>query len=304
MSTKGFGCVRVALMVASLATLIAGARPAQPDVVVRSQFFQSIMLMGAVSGTSTVSTRSDRSVSVIMGNVVRDDSSTGTPHHTRTIMRLDKGLQWTIDFSDSTYAEDPLSALRELDSLQVILNRLDARGTTTIREPPGEQTLQGIPAQHFLIEQTIPGDSMSRSMDRLFDLWLGFGTPAILELWSFENAKRIATTTNRTVDDSMSVEFRLQRVLSEKRGIPLRNRMVWKMDLTDFGADTLSRIVRIDRKLGGLVIADEEVLSIETRATENALYELPPGLRPKPSQVRSGIESAREMIQYLRDSRR
>lgn len=284
-----------AAMVAAIAFAVF-ARPSTADVVVEGRLNANLLLFGKSEGRIVVHTAGDRQATEITGVTTGTFDSTATPLRARTIVRLDKGLVWTVNPADTSHTEVTFA---------------DASVARRVLAAPAPESLVIIPRAE---RDTIAGHAVQR-VDARWTMSPAPGTPPIgmeAELWvartgaavesllAFERRSRAAGGPGALLETAGLPRAGAAHVPEFERlgGYPLR--VIVRIVVPGFGGGTLSAADSaqaaaegLDARTGAMTVARLEVTALRTGTVPPGTYELFPGSKRRTSAEESLLEMAR-----------
>ncbi len=186
-----------------------------------------------------------------------------------TIVRADKGVQWTINTKDQTYFESPLTlpynpnqpGLPNWDAL----SQLNPNCTTQIEKWTKRKTIGGIKAKG--VREWCKESSEQK---RIYWFAPNAGTPAQVqkELTTFAKAQ------SRTQYAQYPEETRLK---AEKFAERIQNPMAGKLSAQDQKKWPTGLLLSMETELNGKITTAFEITKLSTEKIDDSLFEIPAG---------------------------
>lgn len=284
------------LVLAAVIASSAAAVPTGADVMVEATLKANLLMFGRTDARIVVRAAADRQATEITGTTTSAFDSTSTPLRARTIVRLDKGLVWTVNPADTSHTEvtfaDASIARRVL--------AVPAPESLVIVSRAERDTIAGHAVQRVDARWTMSPAMGAPAIGMDAEMWVARTGAAVESLLAFERRSRAAGGPGALLETAGLPRAGAGHVPTFDRlgGYPLR--VVVRMAVPGFSGGTPSpedsaraAAEGLDARTGAMTVARLEVTALRNETVAPGIYELPRGSKRRTSSEESLLEMAR-----------
>jgi HEAT repeat protein len=171
------------VLMAVLLSLAVRTHEARADVVVEGRLVFRISGLAGYDQSLTVSTSRDRQCTESFGRVTFYVGDSVREERNRYIIRLDKGLVWTLGLADSSMTESKTVPPEAPGTKQA---ELPGYPDSVLKDLGEHAVIAGVLAEHYRIRI---GRQEQEEAPSVLDLWIARGAPGEDELQAFEDRR-------------------------------------------------------------------------------------------------------------------